>query len=74
MGFHFRKVAPCVHQRSEGHVTADSGETIKIGNFHVAELMMRGSGCREERALYAMILAPQFRIVKFAQVPGAVLL
>ena len=53
MSLHFRKVAPCVHQRSEGHVTADSGEAIKIGNFHVAELMMRGSGCREERALYS---------------------
>ena len=51
MDLHFRKVAPCIQKRSEGHVTAYSGEAIKIGYFHVAEQMVRGSGCREERAL-----------------------
>ena len=67
MRLHFRKVAPCVHQRSEGHVAADSGEAIEIGNFHVAELTMRGSGRREERALSAMILASRFSTVKVGQ-------
>src|SRR4029077_12529108 len=64
---HFRKVAPCVDKRTEGHVTADSGETIKIGDFHVAERVAPGSVSREERALYAMILASPCSTVKLTR-------
>src|SRR6476660_3334762 len=59
MFFDLRQVATRIDQRAKSHIPADSGETIKIGYFHVAELMMRGPGCREVRALYATILAPR---------------
>src|SRR5271167_852825 len=68
MRLHFRKGAPCVHQRCERHITADSGKAIKIGNFHVAEQMMRGSGRHEERALYAMIVVWRSSSVKVTHV------
>jgi hypothetical protein len=69
---HFRKVAPGIHQRAQGHVTANSGEAIKVGYFHVAKLMVRGRDRSEECApkkkmtLPEWILAPRFNAVKFA--------
>jgi hypothetical protein len=71
LGLHFRKVAPGINQRAQGHVTANSGEAIKVGYFHVVKLMIRGRERSEERALKKKItlpewiLAPRFNAVKF---------